>query len=80
MLGFWRTALKIANFEARGLFGGFSLGDPGRHGSGGIFEGPWTLVLAFWGLAPKIAHFEVRNVDFENFSRRPWPSRFWRNL
>ena len=48
-------------------FGGFSLGDFGRHGSGGIFEGPWALVLAFWRTTPKIAHFEAWGLDFEGF-------------
>ena len=45
----------------------FSLGDRGRHGSGGIFEGPWALVLGFWRTTLKIANFEARGLDLKDF-------------
>ena len=45
----------------------FSLGDRGRHGSGGIFEGPWTLELGFWRTTLKIANFEARGLDLDDF-------------
>ena len=84
MLGFWRTAPKIAHFEGWGLdLERFSLGDFGRHGSGGIFEGPWALVLTFLASVeppPKSLILRPGAWISNAFARRPWPSRFWRNL